>query len=210
METNKYIPCPRDTHSVELPESLKELSEAMASNEHELWAYEQYIEGWRYASEGNDKSKKTPDMVPYSELSNSEKKTSLATTATEVLKFIYLNGYEIQKRDTSSKNRVNYNPVRGGWKVVTVILIFLSLLIVAFIAWGAIKVCTGAFPSSNEVYMSIIYLVIACVFLFGITKIVLKLIALFADVLHKDHQVLSELYAEEQKKEIIRRSKNKI
>lgn len=210
METNKYIPCPRDTRGIELPKSLNELSEAMASNNHELWAYEQYMEGWRYAQKGNDKSKTTPKMVPYGKLLDSEQKKSLVTSAAETLKFIYLNGYEIQKRDTSSENTVNYDPVRKGWKVVTVILIVLSLLIVAFIAWGAMKVCTGTFPSVNDVYMSIIYLVIACVFLLGITKVVLKLIALFADVLHKEHQVLSELYAEEQKKEIIRRSKNKI
>lgn len=212
METNKYIPRPRDTQEIELPESLKGLSETMASNMHELWAYQQYLEGWRYAPDYDNQKKKTPNMVPYGKLSSSEKDGSL-TAATETLKFIYLNGYEIYKKESvasTKKSEISYDPVKKGWKWATVTLIFLFLLVMAFIALGAVKVCAGTFPSTNEVYMSIIYVVIACVFLLGITKIILKLIALYADVLRKEHEVLSELYTEEQKKEIIRKNKNRI
>ncbi|WP_077152924.1 RyR domain-containing protein [Bacteroides bouchesdurhonensis] len=205
MEMNEYIPRPRDTQGIELPESLKGLSEAMAAHTHELWTYQQYLKGWRYAPENDNKEKKTPKMVPYDKLPDVEKEDSLMA-ATEALKFIYLNGYEIQNK----KNETNYNPVKKGWKWATVILIFFFLLVLAFVALGAVKVCIGTFPSTNEVYMSIIYLVIACAFLLGITKIILKLIALYTDVLRKEHEVLSELYTEEQKKEIIRKNKNRI
>ena len=104
METNKYIPRPRDTQEIELPESLKGLSETMASNMHELWAYQQYLEGWRYAPDYDNQKKKTPNMVPYGKLSSSEKDSSL-TAATETLKFIYLNGYEIYKKESVPSTR---------------------------------------------------------------------------------------------------------
>lgn len=205
MEMNEYIPRPRDTQGIELPESLKGLPEAMAAHTHELWTYQQYLNGWRYAPENNDEEKKTPDMVPYDKLPDAEKDASLRIAA-EALRFIYLNGYEIQ----NNKNETSYNPIKKGWKWVTVILIFFFLLVLAFMAWGAVEICTGTFPSTNAVYMGVIYVVIACIFLLSITKIILKLVALYADILHKEHEVLSELYTEEQKKEIIRRNKNRI
>ena len=63
MEMNEYIPRPRDTQGIELPESLKGLSEAMAAHTHELWMYQQYLKGWRYASENDNKEKKTLKMA---------------------------------------------------------------------------------------------------------------------------------------------------
>ena len=41
-----YIPSPMDLSSVELPESLIELSEMIAKNVHEVWSKSRMDEGW--------------------------------------------------------------------------------------------------------------------------------------------------------------------
>ena len=50
MKENKldYIPEPMDLSSVDLPESLIQLSERIAENVHEVWAKARMDEGWTY------------------------------------------------------------------------------------------------------------------------------------------------------------------
>lgn len=56
MKENKldYIPEPMDLSSVDLPESLIQLSERIAENVHEVWAKARMDEGWTYGEKRDD------------------------------------------------------------------------------------------------------------------------------------------------------------
>ena len=75
MKENKldYIPEPMDLSSVDLPESLIQLSERIAENVHEVWAKARMDEGWTYGEKRDDIHKKHPCLVPYDELPEEEK-----------------------------------------------------------------------------------------------------------------------------------------
>lgn len=91
-----YRPEPLDLTDVVLPESLAELTEAIAENTHEVWSQNRMDEGWTYGSERDDDEKKHPDLVPYSELSEGEKDYDRAT-AMNAIKLIVKLGYKIEK-----------------------------------------------------------------------------------------------------------------
>ena len=92
-----YIPKPVDTQNVELPADLLELTEKIAENVHDIWAEGRIREGWVYGKERNDKEKTTPCLVPYDQLSDSEKAYD-RNTALETLKLIVALGYTIEKK----------------------------------------------------------------------------------------------------------------
>ena len=60
MKENKldYTPEPMDLSSVDLPESLIQLSERIAENVHEVWAKARMDEGWTYGEKRDDIHKK--------------------------------------------------------------------------------------------------------------------------------------------------------
>ena len=91
-----YIPKPVDTTGVVLPEELLSLTEKIAENVHENWADGRIKEGWTYGAERNDQKKTTPCLVPYDQLSDSEKEYD-RNTAIETLKLIVALGYKIEK-----------------------------------------------------------------------------------------------------------------
>lgn len=91
-----YTPNPIDTRKVELPEELVALTERIAENVHDIWAKGRIAEGWTYAEARNDEKKTTPCLVPYAELSESEKEYD-RNTAMETLKLIVALGYKIEK-----------------------------------------------------------------------------------------------------------------
>lgn len=91
-----YKPHPIDTENIELPESLLELTEKIAENVHENWSAGRMSEGWTYGPTRNDKEKTTPCLVPYSELTDSEKEYD-RVTALQTLKLIVALGYKIEK-----------------------------------------------------------------------------------------------------------------
>ena len=93
-----YEPRPIDTTSVELPESIRELTERLAENVHDQWALQRLREGWVYGPERNDAKKEHPCLVPYDELPASEKEYD-RNTAIETLKAILALGYDIVKRE---------------------------------------------------------------------------------------------------------------
>lgn len=96
MEKKTYIPAPVDTSGVELPQELAELTEKMARNVHEVWAAGRIAEGWDYGPERNDSLKQHPGLIPYDELSDSEREYD-RHTAVETLKLIISLGYRIEK-----------------------------------------------------------------------------------------------------------------
>ena len=90
----EYIPHPIDTSGVELPPELQALAEEIARNVHEVWSASRIAEGWTYGPRRDDRAKTHPCLVPYEELSESEKGYDRATSA-ETLKLIVKLGFDI-------------------------------------------------------------------------------------------------------------------
>lgn len=97
MKQNNYIPQPIDTTAIELPQELMNLAEEMAKNVHEVWSAGRMADGWTYGEVRDDEHKKHPCLVPYEELSESEKAYD-RNTSIETLKFIVKAGYKIEKK----------------------------------------------------------------------------------------------------------------
>lgn len=91
-----YKPKPADTSKIILPEELCALTEKIAENVHENWAWSRISEGWVYGKVRSDENKTTPCLVPYNELPETEKEYD-RNTALETLKFLLALGYKIEK-----------------------------------------------------------------------------------------------------------------
>lgn len=98
-EAIEYHPHPIDVKEVELDEQLLELTEAIAENAHEIWARKRYDEGWRFGPKRNDDKLQTPDMVPYSELSESEKYYD-RDVAFNTIRLVKKLGFNISRKNT--------------------------------------------------------------------------------------------------------------
>lgn len=100
-----YTPKPIDLSDVELTEDLNELREAIAENAHEIWAENRQAEGWTYGPQRDDKLKQTPDMVPYSQLPESEKDYD-REMAIKTIKLLKKLGYDLIKREETELYKV--------------------------------------------------------------------------------------------------------
>ena len=94
---NNYVPAPVDTTGVVLPEEVISLGEKIAENVHDVWSVGRINQGWTYGKVRDDEKKQHPCLVPYSELSDSEKEYD-RNTAFETLKLIITLGYKISKQ----------------------------------------------------------------------------------------------------------------
>ncbi|MGN0484741.1 MAG: RyR domain-containing protein [Lachnospiraceae bacterium] len=92
-----YDPKPIDTSNVTLSEELLNLTEKIAENVHDVWAVGRISEGWTYGEKKDAQKKKTPALVPYEELPESEKDYD-RNTALETLKLIETLGYVIVRK----------------------------------------------------------------------------------------------------------------
>jgi hypothetical protein len=90
-------PTPIDTSCINLPEDIRELTELLAQNTHDVWARERMQDGWSFGPERNDRRKEHPLLVPYDQLPESEKDYD-RNTAVETLKVILSLGYDIRKQ----------------------------------------------------------------------------------------------------------------
>ena len=90
-----YKPTPVDTSKITLPPELIELTEKIAKTVHDVWAQGRIKDGWTYGPVRDDDKKQTPCLVPYSELSETEKEYD-RNTALETIKLILSLGYEIK------------------------------------------------------------------------------------------------------------------
>lgn len=109
---NNYTPNPIDVSDVELSDDLTELREVIAENVHEVWALQRQQEGWTYGPERNDALKQTPNMVPYSRLTDVEKEYD-RITAINTLKMLKKAGYDLIKIEDTElyatlKERIRY------------------------------------------------------------------------------------------------------
>jgi hypothetical protein len=91
-----YDPKTIDTSHVMLSSDLEELIERLAQNNHDHWACKRIDEGWRYGPRRDDDHKEHPDLVPYEQLSESEKEYDRKTVI-EALKAIIALGYQVKK-----------------------------------------------------------------------------------------------------------------
>jgi RyR domain len=91
-----YKPAPIDTSGVSLPVEVRQLTEMLARNAHEVWAQERVANGWRYGARRDDARKEHPCLVPYEELPDSEKQYD-RNAAMETLKAIISLGYRVEK-----------------------------------------------------------------------------------------------------------------
>ena len=92
-----YDPQPMSTRHIDLPAEIHELIERLAENTHDVWARQRMADGWTYGPQRDDRDKHHPGLVPYSQLSESEKEYD-RNTAVETLKVILALGYEIVKK----------------------------------------------------------------------------------------------------------------
>ena len=97
MEQKTYTPHPIDLGDIELTPQLEQLREAIAENAHEVWAAGRIKEGWTYGPERDDKLKKHPDLIPYSDLPDGEKQYD-RETAMNTIKLVIKLGYDLVKR----------------------------------------------------------------------------------------------------------------
>ncbi len=91
-----YKPTPVDTSGIKLGPEIMKLMEVLAENTHDVWARQRMSEGWRYGPRRDDGKKQHPSLVPYADLSESEKEYD-RQTALETLKVIVALGYRISK-----------------------------------------------------------------------------------------------------------------
>ena len=90
-----YKPEPIDTTGVKLSDDIVELTELLAKNAHDIWARQRMAEGWRYGPERSDARKEHPSLLPYEELTESEKDYE-RNAAIQTLKAIIALGYRIE------------------------------------------------------------------------------------------------------------------
>lgn len=91
-----YTPSPIVLDDVKLPESLTDLTEAIARNTHDCWAKARMDQGWTYGPQRDDVNKQHPDLVPYEDLPESEKEYD-RTSAMNAIRLIVKLGYTIHK-----------------------------------------------------------------------------------------------------------------
>ena len=96
MSNQPYVPHPVDTSHVNL-EDMQPLLEELARNAHEVWAQKRIEEGWIYGAHRDDTKRTHPCLVPYENLSESEKEYD-RVMVNETLKTILALGYRIDKR----------------------------------------------------------------------------------------------------------------
>ena len=92
-----YKPQPIDTTGIDLDADILELSELIAQNTHEVWSAGRIRDGWTYGEVRDDVKKTHPCLIPYEELSESEKEYD-RNTSMETLKLIICLGYKIEKK----------------------------------------------------------------------------------------------------------------
>lgn len=91
-----YIPEPVDTSAVTLSHDLRELTERLAANAHDVWARRKLADGWTWGPIVDAAARKHPDLVPYDQLPD-DKKEYDRDAAMETIKAILSLGYTIDK-----------------------------------------------------------------------------------------------------------------
>jgi len=81
---------------------ILELTERLAENAHDLWAVKRLAEGWTLGPEKRGDIRQTPLLVPYAELSQTEKQYD-RDLALETLKALLALGYSLVPPQTNAE-----------------------------------------------------------------------------------------------------------
>lgn len=103
---NGYNPQPINVEDIDLDANLEELTEAIAENAHDIWARARMDEGWTYGPVRNDELKQHPDLVPYSQLPDSEKEYD-RIMAMNTLRLVHRLGFDIVNRIKTNANKIH-------------------------------------------------------------------------------------------------------
>jgi hypothetical protein len=90
-----YKPRPIETSHIELSREIIALTERLSEHAHDIWAKQRLADGWVHGPKRNDAKKQHPSLVPYSELSESEKQYD-RNAALETIKAMLALGYRIE------------------------------------------------------------------------------------------------------------------
>ena len=77
-------------------QELSNLCEQSAEKTHDAWAFERQSEGWTYGPKRDDMKLQTPDMVPYSNLPETEKEYDRIMVRNTIRQILAM-GYRIEK-----------------------------------------------------------------------------------------------------------------
>jgi len=97
-----YEPRPIETSHIALTPRILELTERLAENAHDLWAVKRLAEGWTLGPEKRGDIRQTPLLVPYAELSQTEKQYD-RDLALETLKALLALGYSLVPPQTNAE-----------------------------------------------------------------------------------------------------------
>lgn len=92
-----YKPQPIDTSQIQLSGDILDQIELLAKNAHDVWAQQRFAEGWTWGPERNDPQKKSPNLIPYEKLPESEKEYDRQMTILTIKAMAAL-GYKIEKK----------------------------------------------------------------------------------------------------------------
>ena len=95
-----YDPQPIKVEDIVLDADLEDLTEAIAENAHDIWARARMDEGWTYGPVRDDTRKLHPDLVPYSQLPDSEKEYD-RIMAMNTLRLVRRLGFDIKKMNNN-------------------------------------------------------------------------------------------------------------
>lgn len=90
-----YEPNPVDTRGERLPASLVPLVDLMANHSHDVWARNLIDKGWQWAHERDNDKKLHPQLIAWSQMSDSDKKYD-RDSATQSLLVIQSMGYNVK------------------------------------------------------------------------------------------------------------------
>jgi class 3 adenylate cyclase len=99
--STKYQPVPIDTERVVISPAIAELIEKLARNTHDNWAKRRMQEGWQYGPRRDDQRKQHPNLIPYEQLSESEKQYD-RETALQTIKSLLAIGYAVEPPPASA------------------------------------------------------------------------------------------------------------
>lgn len=94
----KYNPEPIDTSGISLPEDLAKILETLSENTHEIWAKSRIEDGWMHGQRRNDRLRRSPMLVPYKNLPESEKKYDRVIVE-NLMKTLIKLGFDIVRKD---------------------------------------------------------------------------------------------------------------
>jgi hypothetical protein len=96
MDNNGYTPSPLDTSRVQIDGEVRSAIDELSRNVHDLWAQQRMAEGWVYGPLRDQLAKTHPGLVPYDELSDSERAYD-QNIATQTVLALRALGYDVKR-----------------------------------------------------------------------------------------------------------------